>query len=81
MISASDYKNLWSKTRDLYQWQGVAATVDFDHLKQHYYASRNSINPNGIVPLGPKLNLYRAPDRAVSTAMIQAAALAWRRTL
>lgn len=70
----ADYKNLWSYTRELYQWQGVADTVDFDHIKQHYYRSHGSINPNGIVPLGPVLDLDRASDRAFAP-QDQAAAL------
>ncbi|MDY0072555.1 MAG: glutathione S-transferase family protein [Thauera sp.] len=51
-----DYPNLWAWTRELYQHPGIAATVDFDHIKQHYYRSHPSINPNGIVPLGPMLD-------------------------
>ena len=35
----------------------MAATVNFDHIKQHYYRSHDTINPNGIVPLGPVENL------------------------
>ena len=58
-----DYENLWSYTRELYQWPGVAETVDFDHIKQHYYRSHPSINPNRIVPVGPILDLERAPSR------------------
>jgi len=53
----ADYPNLWRYTRELYQWPGVASTVNFDHIKQHYYRSHHSINPNGIVPAGPLLNL------------------------
>lgn len=60
-----DYPALWSYTRELYQWPGIAATVDFGHIKQHYYRSHPTINPNGIVPLGPELDLWRAPDRNV----------------
>lgn len=59
----SQYKNLWSYTRELYQWPGVAATVNFQHIKQHYYTSHPTINPNRIVPVGPELNLLQAPDR------------------
>lgn len=59
----SDYKNLWSYTRELYQWPGIANTVNFDHIKQHYYRSHRTINPNGIVPVGPVLDLERTPDR------------------
>lgn len=59
----ADYDNLWSYTRELYQWPGVADTVNFDHIKQHYYRSHKTINPNGIVPAGPVLNLDVAPSR------------------
>lgn len=62
----SDYENLWSYTRELYQWRGIADTVNFDHIKQHYYRSHHSINPNGIVPLGPILDLERAPTRKLA---------------
>jgi putative glutathione S-transferase len=61
----ADYENLWSYTRELYQWPGVASTVNFDHIKQHYYRSHQSINPNGIVPAGPVLDLQRAASRSV----------------
>jgi putative glutathione S-transferase len=49
----ADYAHLSGYLRELYQWPGVAGTVDFDHIKQHYYRSHPTINPNGIVPLGP----------------------------
>lgn len=58
-----DYENLWSYTRELYQWPGVASTVNFDHIKQHYYRSHRTINPNGIVPSGPLLDLDHPPSR------------------
>lgn len=58
-----DYRNLWRYTRELYQWPGVASTVNFDHIKQHYYRSHHSINPNGIVPAGPVLDLDITPGR------------------
>ncbi len=50
--------------RELYQWPGVAETVDFGHIKLHYYASHRGINPTGIVPLGPELNYSLPHDRA-----------------
>ena len=53
----ADYPNLWNYTRELYQWPGVARTVNFEHIKQHYYRSHPSINPNRIVPAGPLLAL------------------------
>ena len=49
----ADYTNLWAYTRDLYQWPGVRETVDFVHIKRHYYMSHGPINPTHIVPLGP----------------------------
>ena len=51
-----DYPHLWAYTRELYQWPGVAETVDFAHIKSHYYASHGTINPTGIVPMGPLLD-------------------------
>ncbi|WP_226664069.1 glutathione S-transferase family protein [Microbulbifer aggregans] len=56
----ADYPNLWDYVRELYQWPGVSETVDFYHIKTHYYASHRNINPTGIVPLGPELD-YSAP--------------------
>jgi glutathionyl-hydroquinone reductase len=50
----ADYPNLSAYTRDLYQWPGIAATVNFEHIKRHYYESHRTINPTGIVPVGPK---------------------------
>ena len=61
----ADYENLWSYTRELYQQPGVADTINFDHIKQHYYRSHDTINPNGIVPAGPLLDLERAPSRQI----------------
>ncbi len=51
-----DYPNLWAYTRELYQFPSVAETVDMHHIKHHYYASHRSINPSGIVPLGPVID-------------------------
>ncbi len=48
-----DYPRLWPYVRELYQWPAVAATVDMDHIKRHYYLTHGSINPTGIVPKGP----------------------------
>jgi glutathionyl-hydroquinone reductase len=53
----ADYPNLSGYLRDLYQRPGVAETVSFDHIKRHYYESHETINPTGIVPLGPALDL------------------------
>ena len=62
-----DYSNLWAYTRELYQWPGVAGTVNMQHIKDHYYRSHPTINPNGIVPVGPSLNLDEPHDRAKLT--------------
>ena len=52
-----DYPNLSGFTRELYQRPGVAPTVHFGHIKQHYYYSHRMINPTGVVPAGPELDL------------------------
>lgn len=52
----TEYKNLWRYTRELYNYPGVSKTVNFKHIKEHYYGSHKMINPNGIVPEGPKLD-------------------------
>lgn len=51
-----DYPNLWRYTRMLYNTPGFAETVDFTHIKSHYYSSHTQINPTGIVPVGPALD-------------------------
>jgi glutathionyl-hydroquinone reductase len=56
----ADYPHLSGYMRELYQVPGVASTVDMLHIKNHYYGSHATINPTGIVPLGPELD-YDAP--------------------
>jgi glutathionyl-hydroquinone reductase len=58
-----DYPNLSNYLRDLYQQGGVAATVNMDHIKRHYYGSQRHVNPTGIVPLGPQLDFMAPHDR------------------
>lgn len=58
-----DYPSLYNYLRDLYQVPGVASTVHMDHIKQHYYGSHSTINPTGIVPVGPELDLTAAHNR------------------
>lgn len=58
-----DYLNLSGYVRELYQWPGVADTVNLQHIKDHYYRSHATINPTGIVPLGPQLDLQRPHGR------------------
>ena len=52
-----DYPHLSGYLKDLYQLPGMAETVDFDHIKRHYYMTHDDINPTRIVPLGPLLDL------------------------
>jgi putative glutathione S-transferase len=58
-----DMPALWGFTRDVYQWPGVAETVDMDHIKRHYYVTHDRINPTGIVPLGPLVDLTEPHGR------------------
>jgi putative glutathione S-transferase len=53
----ADYANLSGYLRDFHQLPGIAGTVDFRHIKGHYYESHRTINPTGIVPAGPVLDL------------------------
>lgn len=57
-----DYPNLWGYARDIYQLPGVAETVNFDHIKRHYYMTHDQINPSRIVPLGPMMD-WNAPHQ------------------
>ena len=59
-----EYPALWDYTRALYQKPGVAATVDLDNFKTHYYGSQRSVNPSGVVPLGPKIDFTIPATRA-----------------
>ena len=52
-----DYRHLFGYLKDLYQIDGVAGTVHFDHIKRHYYVTHTDINPTRIVPLGPLQDL------------------------
>ncbi len=60
----TEYPNLWAYTRELYQMPGVAATVNMDHIKYHYFASHKGINPTGIVPQGPEIDFMAPHGRA-----------------
>lgn len=59
----ADYPSLSNYLRDLYQEPGIAATVDIDYIKAHYYQSHGSINPTQIVPVGPALEFDKAHNR------------------
>ncbi|KAG9447530.1 hypothetical protein H6P81_013658 [Aristolochia fimbriata] len=51
-----EYPNLFNYTKDIYQIPGMSDTVNMDHIKKHYYGSHPSINPYGIIPVGPNLD-------------------------
>lgn len=59
-----DYPNLSNYLRELYQVPGVAGTVNMRHIKAHYYASHEMVNPTRVVPKGPELDFDRPHDRA-----------------
>jgi putative glutathione S-transferase len=58
-----DYTNLWAYARELFQLPGVADTVRMNHITPHYYRSHRSINPAGIVPVGPEINFLAPHER------------------
>ncbi|MBT2448662.1 glutathione S-transferase C-terminal domain-containing protein [Streptomyces sp. ISL-43] len=61
----SEMPVLWGYARDLFQTPGFGDTVDFDHIKRHYYLVHQDINPTGVVPAGPDPSGRLAPhDRA-----------------
>ena len=60
----ADYVNIYGYMKELYQMNGVAETVDFYHIKRHYYFSHKGINPTQVVPKGPELDLETPHGRA-----------------
>ena len=69
-----DYEHISAYVRDIYQQSGIAATVDFQHIKTHYYASHRTINPTGIVPAGPEIDFSSDHGRKHLSELAQAAA-------
>jgi putative glutathione S-transferase len=61
-----DFQHLPGYIRDIYQLPGVANTVNFEHIKTHYYASHLTINPTGVVPLGPDIDYGSAHHREIA---------------
>jgi glutathionyl-hydroquinone reductase len=56
-----DHPNLWAYARELYQVPGVAETVDFAQIKEHYYTTHDMLNPKRIIPRGPLDADWSAP--------------------
>jgi len=63
LLRIIDYPNLQGYLMDLFQQPGIADTVNFDHIKRHYYMTHTQINPNRIVPIGPVLDLTKRHGR------------------
>ena len=59
----SDYPNLWAYTRDLYQHEGIGELINMYHIKHHYYESHTTINPSGVVPVGPDIDYLQVHGR------------------
>lgn len=59
----ADYPHLSGYLRELYQWPGVKGTVNMRHIKAHYYGSHDNLNPTGIIPAGPELDLDQPHNR------------------
>jgi glutathionyl-hydroquinone reductase len=59
----AEYQHLWPYLRDLYQWPGVAETVDFDEIRAHYYRTHPMLNPTGLVAMMPALDFSEPPGR------------------
>ncbi len=59
-----EYENLWPYARDLYQWPGVAETVDFDEIRAHYYRTHPMINPSGLIAVQPAASFDEPAGRA-----------------
>ncbi len=55
----SDYPNLYGFLRDIYQILGIAETVNFAHIRNHYYRSHKTINP-GIISVRTSSGSQRA---------------------
>jgi putative glutathione S-transferase len=60
----TEYPNLWPYLRDLYQWPGIAETVSFSEIRDHYYRTHGELNPHGIVAVMPTLELEAPHHRA-----------------
>ena len=58
-----EYEHVWPYARDLYQWPGVADTVDFDEIRRHYYLTHPMINPSGLVAVRPAASFDAPPGR------------------
>lgn len=58
-----EYEHLWPYARDLYQWPGIAETVNFDEIRVHYYRTHPMINPRGLVAVQPAASFLEPAGR------------------
>ena len=58
-----EYASLWPYARSLFQHPGVRETVNWDHIRRHYYLSHRELNPRGIVPAPPAMDWDAPPGR------------------
>lgn len=63
-----DYPNLWTYTRELFQMDGVAGTVNFEHIVRHYHYSHDTINPSRIIPINPEIDWDTPHGRGVKAS-------------
>ncbi len=57
----TEMPNLWGYARDLFQTPGFGSNTDFEEIKAHYYVVHTDINPSGVVPKGPDLDVWHTP--------------------
>ena len=65
-----DFNHIKNYVRELYQWPGISSTVNFTHIKRHYYYSHTTINPTRIVPLGPNIDYNHSHNRSNMKSLI-----------
>uniref|UniRef100_A0A5B7B9I8 Putative glutathione S-transferase omega-like 2 n=1 Tax=Davidia involucrata TaxID=16924 RepID=A0A5B7B9I8_DAVIN len=58
-----EYPNLFNYSKDIFQIPGMSSTVNMEHIKQNYYGNHPSIDPFGIIPVGPSINYSSPHDR------------------
>ncbi len=75
----ADYPNLYGYLRDLYQIDGISDTVNFDHIKRHYYFTHDDINPTRIVPVGPAQNFDCSSKRTALVIVKENVGSVWSR--
>ncbi|MEL6551017.1 MAG: glutathione S-transferase family protein [Pseudomonadota bacterium] len=63
-----DYPALWAYARELYQWPGVAETVNMEHIVRHYHYSHETISPHRIIPINPEIDWWQPHGRGVLKA-------------